>query len=202
LHTSRCEFKNKDTRHRKIKSSSNNPRFSFLLPPKTLSRNRLRLKVFAEQNAREVLSGREILSVTDLDSLLRATIAHGVAGLRVLLSTGEFLLTGFGFLVLLNEIAECAAASAEDVGDAVSLEVVLAANVGTLHGLGDPVETDAGRGKEEEALKGFKTLADERRGNSSRRGKLTEVLMASYPSMLPFLRYLWWVLPKVTHGQQ
>jgi hypothetical protein len=91
--------------------------------------------------------------VGDLDSLLRGTIGHGVARLIVLLGTGELKLAVLGFLVLLGEIAEGAAAGAEDIGDAVSLEVILAADLGALHCLGNPVETDAGRGEEEESLK-------------------------------------------------
>jgi len=90
------------------------------------------------------------LSVRDLDLLLRGTIVHG-GGLGVLLGTLELLLAELRFLLLLGQIAESAAAGEEDVSDTIALEVVFSANVGALHGLGDPVETDAGRGEEEEA---------------------------------------------------
>jgi len=64
----------------------------------------------------------------------------------------QLLLAQLGLLVLLNEIAKGAAARRGDVSDAVTLEVVLAADLSALHRLRDPVETDACRGKEEQAL--------------------------------------------------
>jgi len=89
--------------------------------------------------------------VGDLDLLLRSTVVHRVARVGVLLGTLELLLTGLSLLLLLGKIAEGAAAGEEDISDAVSLEVVLAADIGALHGLRNPVETNASRGKEEEA---------------------------------------------------
>lgn len=56
-------------------------------------------------------------------------------------------------LVGLGELAAAAAAGGGHVEEAVALEVVLGAHVGALHGHRDPVEGDAGRGAEEEALR-------------------------------------------------
>ncbi len=55
-------------------------------------------------------------------------------------------------LVLLDERAEPAAARKSDVGEAGTLEVVLGADVGALHRHGHPVEPEAARSTEEEAL--------------------------------------------------
>lgn len=55
-------------------------------------------------------------------------------------------------LLLLDEIAKSAAARQRDIGQAAALEVVLLADVGTLHRHGDPPETDTARTAEEKAL--------------------------------------------------
>jgi len=81
----------------------------------------------------------------------RSSIHHGVSTVVVLLSTQEGLLLVVSLLLLLDEIAESAAAGLEDIGDAVSLEVVLGTELSTLHSLWDPVETDASGSNEEKA---------------------------------------------------
>lgn len=48
-----------------------------------------------------------------------------------------------GLLLLLDQIAQHAAARGGDVGGAVAAEVVLVAQVGSLHGHGDPVQAKA-----------------------------------------------------------
>jgi hypothetical protein len=106
-------------------------------------------------------------------------IGHGVTSLGVLLSTKELLFTDRGLLLLLDQVAESAAAGLEDISDAVSLEVVLLSEFLALHCLWNPVETDTSGGNEEKALvwiRQFKAMND----------MLTEVLMGSYPSRLPF----------------
>ncbi len=104
-----------------------------------------------------------------------------------------------GLLLLLDQIADTAAAGGGDVGDAVALEVVLLADIGALHGHGDPVKTEASRGTEEEALRvllaGYPMVEVWSGRNEEKR---TVVLTGSYPSREPFLRRRWWVLPKVT----
>jgi hypothetical protein len=90
--------------------------------------------------------------VGDLDSLLWGGIDHGVATLGVLGSTEKLLLAVIALLLLLGQVAENAAPGLGQVGDAISLEVVLAADIGTLHGLWDAVETNASGSKEEKAL--------------------------------------------------
>ena len=57
-----------------------------------------------------------------------------------------------GFLLLLDQIAKHTAAGGGDVGRAVAAEVILVAHVGALHGHGNPVQRDAARGAEEQAL--------------------------------------------------
>jgi len=71
--------------------------------------------------------------------------------LRVLLSAKEILLTGLGLLLLLDQVAESAAAGLEDIGDTVSLEVVLLPKLHALHGFWDPVETNTSGSEEEKA---------------------------------------------------
>lgn len=56
------------------------------------------------------------------------------------------------FLLLLDEVTQPAAAGEGDIGQTVALEVVLGADVGALHGHGDPVEAEAAGTAEEEAL--------------------------------------------------
>jgi hypothetical protein len=67
------------------------------------------------------------------------------------LSGAVLLLTELRFLLLLSQIAESAAAGEGNVGKARTLEVVLATELSTLHGLWDPVKSEAGGGKEEKA---------------------------------------------------
>jgi hypothetical protein len=55
-------------------------------------------------------------------------------------------------LLLLDEGAAAAAARKSDVGQATALEVVLAADLGTLHGEGDAGKANAGGSAEEQAL--------------------------------------------------
>lgn len=57
-----------------------------------------------------------------------------------------------GFLFLLDEVAQYAAARGGDVGGAVAAEVVPVAQVGALHRLGDPVQAEAACCAEQEAL--------------------------------------------------
>jgi len=68
----------------------------------------------------------------------------------ILLAAQLFLLV-LGFLFLLDQVAESTAAGGGNVGDAGSLEVVLVADVHSLHGFWHPVETEAHGGKEEKA---------------------------------------------------
>lgn len=56
---------------------------------------------------------------------------------------GQFLLTEFGLLVLLDEGAAATAAGCEEVGDETALEVVLSADIGTLEEHGDPMQCEA-----------------------------------------------------------
>lgn len=69
----------------------------------------------------------------------------GGRGAAVLHAIGDFLL-------LLNEIAQSAAARQGDVRQARALEVVLLADVGALHRHGDEVQTEAAGTAEEKAL--------------------------------------------------
>jgi hypothetical protein len=69
----------------------------------------------------------------------------------VLLSAQKLLVV-LRLLLLLDQVAESAAAGGSNVGDAGTLEVVLVADIHTLHGLWDPVKTEAHGGKEEQAL--------------------------------------------------
>jgi hypothetical protein len=72
----------------------------------------------------------------------------------ILLSAQELLVV-LGLLFLLDQVAESAAARGSNVGDAGTLEVVLVTDIHALHGFWDPVETEAHRGKEEQALFGM-----------------------------------------------
>jgi len=91
------------------------------------------------------------LRVGDLDGLLRSGIDHRVATLGVLSSAKKLLLAVGTLLLLLGQVAKSAAPCLGQVGETVTLEVVLATNIGALHGLRDAVETDAGGGKEKQA---------------------------------------------------
>lgn len=68
------------------------------------------------------------------------------------MGAGVLLLTELSLLLLLSQIAQSAAACKSNVGEARSLKVVLLADVGSLHGFWDPVETKACGSEEEEAL--------------------------------------------------
>jgi len=81
----------------------------------------------------------------------RSSIHHAVSTIAVLLSAKEGLFLVDGFLFLLDEIAESTAAGPEDVGNTITLEVVLGTKLSALHGLWNPMETDAGSGNEEKA---------------------------------------------------
>jgi len=84
------------------------------------------------------------------------------------------------FLLLLNQAAQPAAAGQGDIGQTAALEVVLCADVGALQGHGDPVEADAGRAAEEEALFWEGVVSwFVMRGVDEKGGKHTEVLMGS-----------------------
>jgi hypothetical protein len=93
-----------------------------------------------DTNKRNYVNGRLTLLSVD----------HRIA-LDVLLARVS-LLAVLRFLLLLNQVAESAAAGSGDIGDAGTLEVVLAADICTLHGFWDPVKTKAHGGKEEKAL--------------------------------------------------
>jgi hypothetical protein len=88
------------------------------------------------------------------------SIDHGVA-LSILLASEE-LLTALSLLFLLNQIADGAAAGKGDISQARTLEVVLVTDVAALHGLRNPVETNAHGGEEEKAL--FGLLGDASQG--------------------------------------
>jgi len=77
------------------------------------------------------------------------SVNHRV-GVGVLLA-GNQLLAALGLLFLLDQIAEGTAAGNGNIGNARSLEVVLVTDVTTLHGLWNPVETNAHGGQEEQA---------------------------------------------------
>lgn len=79
-------------------------------------------------------------------------VGHVVVGLVLLGDSTALGVAVDGFLLLLDEIAEAAAAGGGDVDQAAALEVVLLTDVGALEGHGDPVETDAGGAEEHEAL--------------------------------------------------
>jgi hypothetical protein len=88
------------------------------------------------------------------DSLRLWCVVHGLLVL-VLCSTGalsNLLLTVSSFFVELDKGAETAAAGECEIGQARTLEVILLADVGTLHPERDEGETDAGRGDDEKAL--------------------------------------------------
>jgi len=84
-------------------------------------------------------------------------VRHASLGLVLGLASraaGKQRLAVGDLLVLLDEIAEAAAARHGDVGEAASLEVVLLANVGPLHRDGDEGKANGGRGAQEKALSG------------------------------------------------
>jgi hypothetical protein len=89
-------------------------------------------------------------SLTTTKNLLG--ICHAARRLVLLFNGGAALLVGRHLLVLLDEIADAAAAGRGDVGEAAALEVVLGADLGALHRHRDPVETDAPGTAEEKAL--------------------------------------------------
>lgn len=64
----------------------------------------------------------------------------------------QLFFTEFGFLVLLDERAASTAARGEQISDAVALEVVLLADVGTLEHHRNEVKPEAGEAGEHEAL--------------------------------------------------
>lgn len=80
-------------------------------------------------------------------------ISHLVVGLILLLHTTFLVRPTVGnLLVLLDEIAEAAAAGCSDVDNAVALEVVFLTNVGTLQRQRNPVKTNASSTANEHAL--------------------------------------------------
>jgi len=79
-------------------------------------------------------------------------ICHAARRLVLLLDGRTALLVRRHLLVLLDEIADAAAAGRGDIGEAAALEVVFGADLGALHRHGDPVETDAPGTAEEKAL--------------------------------------------------
>ncbi len=93
----------------------------------------------------------------EMSRLLRRSLvdhASGV-GLVLILDTGRRAverLPGLGLLVLLDQGAEPTAAGESDISDAVALEVVLGADIGTLHRHGKPVQSEAATRAEEKTL--------------------------------------------------
>lgn len=79
-------------------------------------------------------------------------VGHVVVGLVLLGDSTALGVAVDGFLLLLDEIADAAAAGGRDVDQAATLKVVLLTDVGALEGHGDPVETDAGGAEEHQAL--------------------------------------------------
>lgn len=83
-------------------------------------------------------------------------ISHSPRGLIFLLdslrSPGRLLLH---LLLLLHQGAAGTAAREDEVGDAIAAEVELFTDLGALHSGRDPVESEAGRGAEEETLRGW-----------------------------------------------
>ena len=84
--------------------------------------------------------------------LLLLVICHATLGLVLLCDSRAALLMRRNFLVLLDQVAETAAAGRGDVDEAAALEVVTGADFGTLHRHGNPVETDAASTADEKAL--------------------------------------------------
>lgn len=83
----------------------------------------------------------------------------------------------FSLLVALDERAEVATARERNVDEAAALEVVLFANVLSLHCHGDPVHAEAARAAVEEALMNLSVTSTT--WTSHNRGARTEVLMGS-----------------------
>jgi len=79
-------------------------------------------------------------------SLTLLSIDHRVT-LSILLA-GNQLLTALGLLLLLDQVAEGAAAGEGNISDTGTLDAVLVTDVAALHGLRNPVETNAHGGKE------------------------------------------------------
>lgn len=87
---------------------------------------------------------------------LFAGVLHLGVGLVLLLDTGvvgQEALAVLSLLVGLDERAAPAAARERNVDEAAALEVVLFADVLALHGHGDPVQAEAARAAEEQALR-------------------------------------------------
>jgi len=76
------------------------------------------------------------------------SIDHRVS-VGVLLASNQ-LLAALGFLLLLDQVTESAAAGKGNIGDARSLEVILVTDVASLHGFWNPVKTNAHGGQEEQ----------------------------------------------------
>lgn len=94
-------------------------------------------------------------STTWSQPLFAGRVGHlGSLGLILLLDARglQKLLTVSSLLVLLDETAATAAERRRQVTETAALEVVLFAEVGSLHGNGDPVQTAAHGTTEEEAL--------------------------------------------------
>lgn len=83
---------------------------------------------------------------------LLLAVLHAARRVVLLLDGSAALLVRGNLLVLLDEIADAAAAGSCDVDEAAALQVVLGANLGALHGHGNPVQTEAAAAAEEEAL--------------------------------------------------
>jgi len=87
------------------------------------------------------------------DRLALGLVRHGVVS-SVLGGGGVSGLLGLAeghFLVLLDEVAENAAASGANVGQTAALEVVALADFRALHGLRNPVQTENGGSVEKKA---------------------------------------------------
>jgi hypothetical protein len=91
--------------------------------------------------------GRQTLRLLgSVGHVLAAGVLHGGA------LAGELLLPELGLLLLLDEVADGAAAGCGDVGQAAALQVVLLADLRALDRLGDPVQAEHGGAEEEQAL--------------------------------------------------
>jgi len=80
---------------------------------------------------------------TDCSSRISHALGLDITCTTSLLS--QFFLANLGLLILLNERATAAAARREQIRHAVSLEVVLLADIGALKHHGDEMETEAGK---------------------------------------------------------
>jgi len=87
-----------------------------------------------------------------MTNILLTRVDHPLLGLVLLIvdTSAKLCLAELGFLLLLDDGAETAAARQGNIGKAAALEVVLAADFGTLHNQGNDRKANAGRtGKEE-----------------------------------------------------